>query len=90
MSDQVCIVLARSLLGLAIAIGLAAMVLDSVRQLWRKRLRCPKCWYDMSGSPGLTCSECGHKAKHERRLRKGRRYWRFIWLVALLCRGATC
>ncbi len=48
----------------------------------RGRRRCPKCWYDLTGSPGLTCSECGHAARRERSLRKTRRRWR--WAIAAL------
>ena len=25
----------------------------------RGRRRCPRCWHDLSRTPGLTCSECG-------------------------------
>ncbi len=39
----------------------------------RGRRRCPRCWYDMSGTPGLTCAECGHAAIHERDLQRTRR-----------------
>src|SRR5262245_54158699 len=38
--------------------------------------RCPKCWYDMRGSPGLRCPECGRTAPCERKLLKKRRPWR--------------
>lgn len=27
--------------------------------------RCPKCWYDLAYSPGMTCGECGHTAQKE-------------------------
>ena len=45
----------------------------------RKRRRCPKCWYDLSHSPGMTCGECGYRASQERDWRKTRRHWR--WAV---------
>ncbi|MCA9290239.1 MAG: hypothetical protein KDA25_03865 [Phycisphaerales bacterium] len=41
----------------------------------KSRRRCPSCWYDMSGSPSLRCSECGHVAARERDLRRTRRRW---------------
>lgn len=37
------------------------------------RRRCPKCWYDLSGTKGLLCTECGHEAASERLLFKSRR-----------------
>ena len=37
------------------------------------RPRCPKCWYDMTGAPSLTCPECGHDARSVARLTKNRR-----------------
>jgi hypothetical protein len=39
----------------------------------RGRRRCPRCWYDMSGTPGLTCTECGHTARGEAALHHTRR-----------------
>ena len=39
----------------------------------RGRRRCPKCWYDMSGVPGLKCPECGRVCARERALFKARR-----------------
>lgn len=46
--------------------------------------RCPKCWYDMRGSPTLLCPECGHEAKTEQMLLHTRRAWRRVG-VGLLC-----
>ena len=37
--------------------------------------RCPRCWHDLSGTPGMTCGECGHVAHHERELFQTRRRW---------------
>ena len=39
----------------------------------KNRRRCPRCWYDMRGSRGYVCSECGHDAVEVRRLYKDRR-----------------
>ncbi|MCG3122876.1 MAG: hypothetical protein GIKADHBN_01280 [Phycisphaerales bacterium] len=38
------------------------------------RRRCPSCWYDMVGVPGLQCPECGKAAGSERRLGRTRRH----------------
>ncbi|MEM7228476.1 MAG: hypothetical protein AAF432_06645 [Planctomycetota bacterium] len=52
----------------------------------RFKRRCPKCWYDMSHTAGLTCSECGKTAKRERRLFRVRRRWliRAVAVMALI------
>ena len=39
----------------------------------RGRRRCPRCWYDLSFSPGLVCAECGHLVNGERQLYRARR-----------------
>ncbi|MHC4274854.1 MAG: hypothetical protein ACYSUR_14465 [Planctomycetota bacterium] len=39
----------------------------------RGRRRCPRCWHDLSHTPGMTCSECGYTAKREPALFRGRR-----------------
>ncbi len=54
------------------------------------RRRCPKCWYNMSGTDSMTCSECGRTAKREKKLYKTRRRWRwaFAALLAFLFVGA--
>lgn len=58
------------------------------RALWldraRGRRRCPRCWYDMRGTPGLRCSECGRIATSERQLRRTRRYPRLARLSLLV------
>jgi hypothetical protein len=48
----------------------------------RGRRRCPKCWYDMAGIPGLQCPECGRTARREQALSRCRRRWR--WALAPL------
>ncbi len=53
---------------------------------WRRRRvvtpRCPRCGYDLSGSPSAVCAECGWVAasSQDRALFRGRRRW---WLVAI-------
>ena len=39
------------------------------------RRRCPRCWYEMVGVPGLMCPECGRTPKSEKKLGKSRQRW---------------
>ena len=39
----------------------------------RGRRRCPRCWYDMTYTEGMRCSECGHTVRREKDLHKTRR-----------------
>lgn len=55
--------------------GLWLLWWSLLRDRARGRRRCPKCWYDMGGVPGLVCPECGRDAKREKRLSKTRRRW---------------
>lgn len=49
----------------------------------RGRRRCPKCWYDMAGVPGLKCPECGREARRESRFHKTHRKKWFAALAAI-------
>jgi len=66
---------------------LCALLGDAVRQRFHRLRRCPKCWYDLSHTPGMRCSECGYAAKRERQLFKWRRRWRFVALAVALWTG---
>ena len=80
------------LLNAAPWIGLALAAAGLTGALWAlspwprsKRRRCPRCWYDMSGTPdSRRCTECGRTAKSERRLHKRRRRWRMALLGVLV------
>ncbi|MBX9736938.1 MAG: hypothetical protein K2X32_08425 [Phycisphaerales bacterium] len=74
-------------LAIGLIAGLAGMLLwwALLSDWWQggaKKRRCPKCAYDMSGTSGLKCPECGRVAKSERQLHRSRRRWRLA-LVAL-------
>jgi DNA-directed RNA polymerase subunit RPC12/RpoP len=63
--------------------ALALLVWGWIGDRARGRRRCPKCWYDLRGSPTLRCPECGHVVWNERELYKPRRRkWAII--LALL------
>lgn len=54
----------------------------------RGRIRCPKCWYDMSAAVGLQCPECGHEAKDPTAFSKSRRpRWAYVVAAMLLIPG---
>ncbi|MEM7228536.1 MAG: hypothetical protein AAF432_06945 [Planctomycetota bacterium] len=57
---------------LGFAVLVFALVLHHISLPWIKRRCCPKCWFDMSHTTGLTCSECGKTVKRERNLRKAK------------------
>jgi hypothetical protein len=66
-------------------LGMAGAALAAWALFWdrsRGRRRCPNCWYDMSGAPGLQYSECGHRASMPRNLCSTRR--RYDWLAVAL------
>lgn len=49
------------------------------------RRRCPRCWFDMAYSPGMTCSECGHTVGHEKRFYRTRRRYKRAMLAISGC-----
>ncbi|MDA0974502.1 MAG: hypothetical protein O2927_00905 [Planctomycetota bacterium] len=51
-----------------------------------RRRRCPRCWHDLSKTPGMVCGECGFTARAEAELVRRRRRWShaMLGLVMLL------
>ncbi|MBC7771012.1 MAG: HEAT repeat domain-containing protein, partial [Pyrinomonadaceae bacterium] len=76
--------------GLAV-LGAGIIVVAMFRNRSRGRKRCPRCWYDMSASPTLKCSECGRAARSPRHLLKTRRHWRWVFagMMVVLLGGVT-
>ena len=78
-----------AVLGLiAIALLAWSLLWDGIRHRGRLR-RCPKCWYDMSGTDSRRCSECGREARRERRLHKSRRRWRWAFVAIVMLVGSA-
>ncbi|MGD9689098.1 MAG: hypothetical protein AB7K52_00905 [Phycisphaerales bacterium] len=72
-------------------VGLALLLWSLFSDRPRGRRRCPRCWYDMAGAAGLICPECGHDARHERRLHTTRRRRRWVVVsVLLLALASAC
>jgi len=88
MSEGAFILLSHIVALAACVLIVWALLADWVRHRFRRRRRCPRCWYDMSRSPTLTCSECGYEAKKERRLFKARRRWRWAFFAVFLLIGS--
>lgn len=67
------------------AVTVLRTIFDNARR-WRRlppRV-CPRCAYDLSQSPGMTCSECGFAAQHESQLLRFRPRWRSALLALAL------
>jgi hypothetical protein len=47
--------------------------------------RCPKCWYDMAYSPGMTCAECGRVVNREGDFQRTRRRPGIAAAAILIC-----
>jgi len=47
--------------------------------------RCPKCWHDLSHTPGMTCGECGYTAQSEAQLHRTRRRLGMATAAILIC-----
>lgn len=72
---------------LAATLGLAALACALIalfKDRSRGRRRCPTCWYNMSGIAGTVCPECGHDARREKRLFKGRLLRKWATVAVLL------
>src|SRR5688572_9581634 len=72
-------------MGVAVCAGGGVVVLVALlRDRSRGRRRCPRCWYEMTGVPGLVCPECGKAARREKALFRTRRRWRMAGVSALV------
>ncbi|MBX3407391.1 MAG: hypothetical protein KF869_11580 [Phycisphaeraceae bacterium] len=67
-----------------VALGAVLLAWALFRDRSRGRRRCPKCWYDMKGVPGLRCPECGRDARNDRALFRTRRRWGLAVVAVLL------
>lgn len=77
---------------IALTVGALALPLlwwALLRDRSRGRRRCPGCWYDMAGVPGLQCPECGRVAAAEREFHRTRRRWRAAWMAVFLLASAA-
>lgn len=70
-------------------VGFVGFLLSASGTLWiiriligdraRGRVRCPKCWYDMSDVPGMMCPECGRESESRSQHTKTKRpRWAFV------------
>jgi hypothetical protein len=68
--------------------GIFLLILGIIGDRARGRVRCPKCWYDMSNAVDLQCPECGHWAKSEAQFgRTRRRRWAMAIGIVLVVAG---
>ena len=65
-------------------LGLWLLYWSLLKDRAKGRRRCPKCWYNMSATKGLRCSECGYEAKREKKLYKTHRRWRWVFVAIVL------
>ena len=82
--------------GFIIALGGGAVAMWAlfIRGQPKGRVRCPRCWYDMSGAVaddagGHTCPECGRRIVKATQLRRTRRLWRLaVFGLSLVVAGS--
>ena len=84
---------AWNLIGYATLTAAALVAAWGILRIARMRMtranrRCPRCWFDMSHTEGLRCTECGRDAKKEKRLfRVRRRRWPFYAALLFMIIG---
>ena len=80
-------------------VGIVSLLLTAPGVLWiirsvvgdraRGRVRCPKCWYDMSEVPTMMCPECGHESKsRSQHTRTKRPRWAFVIAILSITIGS--
>jgi len=83
-----------TLLSFAIATAFYALFWDRPGWRGRPKLRCKKCWYDLTESPGdlrvepIQCPECGKKHPSRKSMRKTRRSKKWIVIALVLFMGS--
>jgi len=83
-----------TLLFLAITTAIYALFWDRPGFRGRPKLRCKKCWYDLTDSPGdlriepIQCSECGKKHPSRRAMGKTRRSKKWISVSLVFVMGS--
>lgn len=74
-------------------LGILALYACMVWLAWRSlfsdrangRRRCPRCWYDLAYSPGMTCAECGYTGRTEADFQRTRRRYGQAAAAILVC-----
>ncbi|MFM8785345.1 MAG: hypothetical protein ACKOFI_09415, partial [Phycisphaerales bacterium] len=74
-ADVILTVVVLALVALVCAAGIGVTWWALFGDKARGRRRCPRCWHDLSGTPGRTCGECGFEAHDEPELFATRRRW---------------
>lgn len=67
-----------------VAVGVGTVWWALFRDKARGRRRCPRCWHDLSATPGMTCGECGFAARTEGDFARTRRRWGTAALALVL------
>lgn len=81
------------LLPMVVWVGVLVVCVLSLYVAWRamfgdrgqSKRRCPKCWYDLSYSPGMQCAECGYVARNEIEFQRTRRRPGVAVLALVIC-----
>src|SRR5438477_10813339 len=78
-----------------VILGIVAVFIGMIFVAWwalfadrrnaRTLRRCPRCWYDLAYSPGMTCGECGFTAQREVQFHKTRRRYRVAAVAIVGC-----
>jgi hypothetical protein len=83
----ILLVLAGAMLAAALGVGAVWWALFADKP--RGRRRCPRCWHDLTHTPGLVCGECGHPARRPADLLRTRRRWGLAALALAAILGVT-
>jgi hypothetical protein len=74
----------RALVAVLFVMGAGAVYIAFRFDPSHGRRRCSRCWYDMSGTEGLRCPECGRDAPNENSLQRTRRAPALLLIAAVI------